>query len=156
MERNERVLERERRGGESSFGVWTFQVRVWVVAPTPRPTAFCHFAPDMADDHDYPHQVEVDDEEYSDEPTSSDVESSDVALQDEEVEQIVDHHHSSTPAHFDISSAIPTAANSHGKPKHTHVDGHVQAAARHAMRQQRSLDVEVEGPTEDVRGLESP
>jgi hypothetical protein len=102
----------------------------------------------MADDHEYPVQIDVDEDDYYvDEDSSSEVESSDV--QTEEVEQIVDHS-----PHLDIASAMPPPDKSHGnghhKSKHDQKHHVVPDAARAALRSARNLDVEVTGPTEDV------
>ena len=99
----------------------------------------------MADDHDYPHQVEV----YSDseDDYSSEVESSDISI--EEVEEIEQIDPTPTPP-ASHGSVIASSSTSSGK-QNGGKNKAVQSQAKAALRAARNLDVEVSGPTEDVR-----
>jgi len=100
-----------------------------------------HYSLDMADDHDYPHQVEVSDDEVS---SSEDLDSSD--LDESAVEQI-------EVVSIPLASPTPAASiqrNSPGVPRGDHPQNPPRAA-KNSNRAPRNLDVDVSGPTEDVR-----
>lgn len=100
----------------------------------------------MADDHEYPHQVEVDDFEEDDSASSSDLEPAEPAqeLLEEDLQRDASHAPSSRSG----------GANGHGsKSKHGKGHGSDKEKAPQAVRRPKNLEVEVAGPTEDVRSL---
>jgi len=100
-----------------------------------------HLLLDMADDHDFPHQVEVSDEEVS---SSEAIESSDV--EDGMVEQVdAVSHPPAAPA-----AVATTSSPSQGR-SNTSSAQNPPRAAKTPKRGPRNLEVAVSGPTEDVR-----
>lgn len=98
----------------------------------------------MADDHAYLHQVEVDDFEEDDSASSSDLDASEPAQ-----ELMVEIE----PSGGKYSSAPDTAPKRNKAPK---AHGSKQPGSHHVQsapsaRRPKNLEVEVAGPTEDVR-----
>lgn len=108
-----------------------------------------HSLSTMADDHAYLHQVEVDDFEEDDSASSSDMDPSEPA---QELMVEIDPRggqYSSSPDSPPQRSKAPKAHKSKQPGSHQ-----VQSAP--SARRPKNLEVEVAGPTEDVRsGLPS-
>lgn len=98
----------------------------------------------MADDHTYHHQVEVDDFEEDDSASSSDMDASEPA------QELMEEIDTRTAQH--APSPRPAAKqNGEHRSKGPKVKGSHEVQSTPSARRPRNLEVEVAGPTEDVR-----